>query len=329
MASVHLLSAAPSMESGPSEPHRDLDQMRSIAALDRIGAHRVVADPAAADLILFVETSTGAGPYFELVRRHPIYRAHRERCYLFSSTDRLVPFLPGVFASIERRWYWPAWTRAGHYLGVRERPGLRYEPDAPVELLFSFVGATANHPVRRRVAALRHPEAFILDVGAEAESVARGVRPALDDAERTARFVRSIRESAFVLCPRGGGTSTFRLFEAMMLGRAPVVISDRLVLPRGPRWEDFSLRVAEKDVGRIPALLEARRADAAAMGETARREWLEWFSPEVGFHRTVELCLELAAAAPARRGARRYVPYLQMLRPYHAARRLRWAVRRG
>ncbi len=105
-----------------------------------------------------------------------------------------------------------------------------------------------------------------------------------------------------------------------MLGRAPVIVSDQWVPPDGPNWGAFSVRVAEAGVEGIPALLEARRSEATAMGEAAREAWLTWFSPAAGFHRTVEWCLDLASDAPERSGARGYAPNLQMLRPYHAAR---------
>jgi hypothetical protein len=315
-----LLSAAPA---GREKGDLDLRQMRESAARDRFGEHSVVAAADGAELILFVETSDAAGPYFEDTLRHPVYREHRERSYLFCSTDRFVPMLPGVFASVERRWYWPSWTRAGHYLGVAEREGLRFEPDAKPGLLFSFLGSSSTHPVRARVLGLRHLEALLFDATVEEGEVARGERSAPDAAERTERYAGSLRDSAFVLCPRGGGTSSFRLFEAMMMGRAPVIVSDETVLPEGPRWEEFSVRVAEDRVDEIPALLEARRTEAAEMGAAARRAWLDWFSPEVGFHRTVERCLELAARSSSRRGLRRYSPFLQLARPYHAARFVR------
>jgi hypothetical protein len=324
LASVHLLSAAPA---DPAEPKAllDLEQMRASARVDRFGEHTLADDPDAADLILFVETSTAAGAYFEAVRRHPVHREFAPKCYLFSSTDRIVPFLPGVYASVERRWYWPAWTRSGHYLGVAERDDLRYEGGVERSLLFSFVGSSATHPVRQRVAALRHPDALLIDGSAEALAVARGELQAPSPEEFTGRFARSLRDASFVLCPRGGGTSSFRLFEAMMLGRAPVVISDQWVPPAGPDWPAFSLRVKEDEVERIPALLESRAGDAVAMGEAAREAWLEWFSPAVGFHRTVESCLDLARRVSDRAGVRGYEPYLQMLRPYNAGR---WAKRR-
>ena len=104
------------------------------------------------------------------------------------------------------------------------------------------------------------------------------------------RYAETLCRSKFVLCPRGLGTATFRLFEAMQAGRAPVIVSDGWVPPEGPRWEEFSLRVRERDVRQIPALLEARESEHARMGALARRAWEEFFAPEVRFARLGELC---------------------------------------
>ena len=320
MASVHLLSASGSGSQPDAIGSHDLGHMQAAAAADRFGVHHVVADPAAADLILFVETHYAAGHYFQGVRNHPVYREFKSKSYLFSSADKVIPFLPGVFASIESRWYRAPWTRSGHYVDVKERDALRYEqPPAPSHL-FSFVGASDNHPLRERVLGLAHPGALLIDASAESAAVERRERSPELQAEWREGFARSIRESAFVLCPRGGGTSTRRIFETMMLGRVPVIVSDQWVAPAGPAWPSFSLRVPERRAESIPALLEARAGEAEAMGARARAEWLEWFSEAASFHRTVGWCLDLARFERRRRGVRRYRPHLQLLRPYHAAR---------
>jgi hypothetical protein len=306
LARVHLLSAAPDDPARHPNAFLDLEQMRSSAEADRFGVHRVTEDPAAADLILFVETEGGGGDYFHLVRRHPVYRRFRDLSYVFAAEDTVVPLIPGIFTSIEQRWCWEAWARSGFYLGVRERGELRYVPEAIPTVLFSFVGAGSAHPVRERILALPPDDALLIDSRVENLTIAE--------------YAGAVRDSAFVLCPRGGGTSTFRLFEAMMLGRVPVIVSDQWVPPEGPQWDRFSVRVPEADVESMPALLAERRDEATSMGAEARREWLEWFAPDAAFHRTVEWCLELADLAPKRRGIRRLTPYLQMLRPYHAAR---------
>ena len=315
MASVHLLSAARGGPGHDPKAHLDLEQMRTAAAADRFGEHSVVDDPEAADVVLFVETSVAAGPYFEAVRRSRVYREQRLKSYLFSSTDRIVPFLPGVYASVERRWFWPSWTRPGFYLGVREREGLRHEPGSRPRLLYSFVGDAAASPVRAAIMRLEHPDGVVADTGEGS-----GERGPVPPDAYLERFASSIAESAFVLCPRGRGAATFRLFETMMLGRVPVVLSDAWVPPQGPDWESFSIRVAERDVERVPSLLEGRAGEAGAMGEAARAAWLAWFSEQASFHRTVDWCLDLGRRSRAREGIRRYAPFAQMLRPYHAAR---------
>jgi hypothetical protein len=320
VSNVHILCAAAPTDGGFAKGYLDAEQMLASARADRFGLHTVVDDPAAADLVLFVETSWTSGYYFQSVRRHPVYRAFKPKCYLFSATDKAVPFLPGVYASIERRWYWPSWTRAGFFPGVKEGDSLRYEAGCPPSYLFSFVGAANAHRVRRRIMALDQRDALLVDTHAEAAEAKQSKlsRPGFDEHRRS--YARSITDSFFVLCPRGGGASTFRLFETMMLGRVPVIVSDQWVPPVGPDWSSFSLRVRERDVGLIPALLEKRVDDAAVMGEKARQAWLGWFSESSAFHRTVEWCCELQVAAGARAGSRAYAPYLQMLRPYHAAR---------
>ena len=45
----------------------------------------------------------------------------------------------------------------------------------------------------------------------------------------------------------------------MKSGRAPAIVSDDWEPPAGPDWESFSVRIAERDIERVPEILEARR----------------------------------------------------------------------
>jgi hypothetical protein len=107
------------------------------------------------------------------------------------------------------------------------------------------------------------------------------------------RYVDAGRRSQFILCPRGVAPSSIRLFETMCMGRVPVILADEWVPPQGPRWKNFSIQIPERDARSVPRILEEREADAFEMGLAARNEWEEYFSPEVAFHRVVELCLEI------------------------------------
>jgi hypothetical protein len=295
--------------------------MRAAAASDRFGVHELSDDPDEADLVLFVETSTCAGPYFESVRANPVYREHRRKCYVYCATDLIVPLVPGVFPSIARENYLAAWTRAGGYIGIQEGDRLRFEPGGRPSHLFSFVGSSATHRVRSEILQLSHPDALIVNTDEAPGASATSAAP-------DTRYRDALLDSAFVLCPRGGGPSTFRLMETMMMGRAPVIISDAWCAPSGPNWDQFSVRVAERDVQRIPQLLEGLRSRASEMGSGARTAWLEWFGPETQFQRTVDWTLELDERAAERGRWHRLLPLSKAARPFHLLRWAKYRVRR-
>lgn len=323
MARVHLLSAArPGDRYWDSRADWDLNAMREAAAAGRFGIHSLVEDPGEADVVLFVETSTCAGPYFESVRANPTYREHRRKCYVYCATDLVLPLVPGVFPSIASRNYLDAWTRAGGYIGIRESEQLRFDPESRPSRLFSFVGSSATHRVRSEVLRLSHPDALIVNTDAAPGASATSAAP-------DTRYRETVLDSAFVLCPRGGGPSTFRLMETMMMGRAPVIISDAWCAPTGPNWDQFSVRVAERDVQQIPELLADLRSRSTEMGSNARRAWLDWFGPETQFHRTVDWVLELDGQAAAREGWHRLLPMSKAARPFHLLRWAKYRVRRS
>lgn len=68
------------------------------------------------------------------------------------------------------------------------------------------------------------------------------------DASDYMGFIDCALRSKFLLCPRGYGLNSFRIYEAFQLGCVPVIISDNRFLPWEEEldWESFS--VLTKDV---------------------------------------------------------------------------------
>ena len=320
MARVLLLSAAPG---------RDADYNRgAFVRLERsaqegvLRDHSLTNDPEAADLILFAELK-GAGPYFERVRRHPLVRNFREKCFLFCPNPFVIPFLPGVYTSIEKRWS-SRRTRPGFYLGVSENEFLEFTPprkDLPY--LYSFVGSINNAPIRRRLPQLRHPRSFFQDTTADYAQVLSGTLGKDELRKFWRRYAETMQASKFVLCPRGLSVSSVRLFDAMRIGRVPVILSDDWIEPIGPAWERFSIRIPEREFECIPEVLEKCEDRAVAMGELARKEWEEWFSQDVCFHRVIDWCLQIKSARRIPERWAGLIPYLQYARPFHFRHRLR------
>jgi hypothetical protein len=327
VASVLLECTAEVTQDRPYS-REDFRRIQVAADRDRFRVHTRTDDPAKADIILFV----GAGEDdFLDVRRHPYVRQYRDRCFLFDSGDRIIPFLPGVYAGIERDWFSRQRVRSGFYLRVFENSAIVFDPARyDTDHLFSFAGAAANAPVRRRLLGLRHPRGVVVNT----DELARRWPhlPAEEQRRRQDFYGKLTMRSKFVLCPRGRGVSSWRLFETMKAGRVPVIVSDQWVLPDGPDWPSFSMRVSERSVAAIPELLEQWEPHARNMGLRARQAFDDWFGEETCFHRIVDSCLDIQKRRVVSETWAHWPVLLQYFRPFpfrhYLLRRLRAALKR-
>jgi hypothetical protein len=326
MARVLLLSATPEDDQTDFNL-APLQEALRCAELDRFHIHSVVANPDTADLIIFVEFY-GAGWYFARVRRHPLVKRHREKCFLFSANPLVIPLLPGVYTGVEKSWA-TSRTRPGFYLGRPLNEFTTYTaPAHDLPYLFSFMGSVRNAAVRAQLATLRHPRSFFQNTTDDFDRVLNRTIDRQERLDYHRRYAELTKATKFVLCPRGVSASSVRLFETMRMGRVPVILSDGWVAPIGPRWNEFSLRVQERNFARVPALLEKLEPEAVKMGRLARTEWERWFSEEVLFHHLVELCLDIRAKRKLPESWSRWAAYLQFLEPFHFRRVLGTIYRR-
>jgi hypothetical protein len=250
------------------------------------GAYGIGEQAADADLIVFLESNGYKDWRFtDRLLAHACLRDFPARCFTLNYADTPVAFLPGVYASLPRAQHEALRTTAGGYHWGNPNPVLAEFEHAQVAptLLFSFRGAN-SHPLR---AALFARAGAWRKHGLVAH-VDRWFNHSPDEARA---YAAEIVSSRFALCPRGIGCATHRVFEVMRLGRAAVVIADQWVEPPGPDWSRCILRVPEARIDEIPALLEARAAEAAAMGRAAREAWERWFAPGVVLVRQLDaLC---------------------------------------
>jgi hypothetical protein len=224
------------------------------------------------------------------IREHPLTRHFSEKVMVFDERDRPWCAFPGVYASMPARDFDARYQRAWGYFPVP-----RMEASKSPDLLFSFIGSPSSRS-RKRLFSLRHPEAVVEQV--------RGFTfydPASIDFEnRRARFREILDRSRFVLCPRGRGTSSIRLYETLAAGRVPVIISDDWVPPRGPKWEGFSIRWPERRSDGLIELLEKRDGDWGEMSAAATAAHQEFFVSDVWFHHVMNLCQELQQSGSMR-----------------------------
>lgn len=263
------------------------EEIEALANRDRFGEHRLVADPGAADIVLFVDTHQHPSDWRQrALRRHPFVRNFPDRVFVYDERDTPRDSLPGVYVSMPLPAFDPQRHRAFAY--PRLITDVRDVGGTVPDLLFSFQGRRSGD-VRDLVLALDHPRSVVEDTtGLDFFDPAAGN---LDGARR--RYREIIGRSKFVLCPRGAGTSSLRIFEALACGRVPVILSDDWVAPQGIDWAACSVRMPERAVVSLPSRLEALESLWPEMSAAARETYADWFADEAWFHRVVEHCREL------------------------------------
>ena len=68
--------------------------------------------------------------------------------------------------------------------------------------------------------------------------------------EKLNNFLHVMSASKFSLCPRGYGTTSFRLYESFQLGTVPVYVSDDHALPWSDEldWEEFCVIIDDDHI---------------------------------------------------------------------------------
>jgi hypothetical protein len=290
---IYLASA------GVPESHSAIRAWQAAAAQDRIQHHVLVDDPDGADMVLFTEChQLGNDWRLSAIRDAPVTRRLRDKVYVYDQRDRPWCALPGAYVSMPARYFERRFQVASAYVPVRGA-GLaepQYRLTTP-DLLLSFVGSP-THPVREKLFGLQYP----CGVFARIDDFLFFDPASRDYVARQQFFLETLVRSKFVLCPRGHGTSSFRLYEAVAAGRVPVIIADDWVPPRGPSWDTFSVRWPENaPVEHLLERLEALEANWKEMGRHAFDAFSEWFSPSVIFDR---IASDLAALAAGRNESR-------------------------
>jgi hypothetical protein len=256
--------------------------------------HLLTANAAEADLILLLG-SFGRDPQDLL--NHPLYKKYTDRCAVYTEDDNYLPLAPGVYCSAHqdeharagRIFSYSYVSRNGRYKNsflaevASDTPRLR---TTEKRFLFTFQGGSTSL-LRKRLFNMKFDRTDVL-----IENTSKYYHwddSQADRMDRQRTYAETLAASHFVLCPRGAGMGTIRFFEVMAAGVAPVLMADDYQLPVGPQWDKFLLRIAEKDMARLPELLEARLASAAERGRLAREAYVEFFSIEKEFDQVVDL----------------------------------------
>lgn len=264
-----------------------------LSANDPLADTLLTNDPARADVIIFAENHPPHDPYFRSVLNTRLYKMYRDKCVLYHDADRSITPIPTLSPSIEAWQCNPKHKRVAHYVArLCENDTVNngaVDFSTQRKYLYNFIGAR-THRVRTAIFQMKHPaDTFLKDTtGRHAWQMTEDMKKAYE-----AEYFNVMQESYFVLAPRGVGPCTYRLFEALQLGRVPVIISDAWLKIPNMDWNKFSVTVPEAKISSIPAILDELKNDAAQMGKVARQHWEDHFSPKVSLRHLSAAAREL------------------------------------
>lgn len=271
-----------------------VDLMQSRA--EAFSAHELTDSPQNADLILLLG-SFGRDP--GLLLDHPSYQKFPEKCAVYTEDDNYLPLAPGVYCSAHddqsaragRVFSYTYVSRNGRYQNPylsewNKAKWSQVEASVAKRYLFTFQGGSTSL-LRKRLFNQRFNRADVFIQNTSNYYHWDDSQP--DRSDRQLVYAETLAASHFVLCPRGAGLGTIRMFEVMSAGIAPVLISDGYVLPPGPDWDKFMIRVPESKISSLAEILEPRIPEARERGQLAKEAFEQFFSMQHEFDSIVGL----------------------------------------
>src|SRR5439155_22282233 len=105
--------------------------------------------------------------------------------------------------------------------------------------------------------------------------------------EARREYVQNIVDSNYLLCVRGAGNFSYRLYETLSCGRIPLFVNSDCVLPFQSEinWKDYCVWVDEKDVDRVGEIVAAfhdslTNRQFLDLKRECRELWEDYLSPE-------------------------------------------------
>ena len=244
--------------------------------LESSSRHFRVNNPNTADAVLFLESNRFKSQHdFASFQKTELLQEFAYKSFALNYSDSPVAFLPGLYVCLPRQSYHPCWTRAIPYPWPSPNKELVTFKSQCVhpEYKLSFRGSL-SHPIRQKVLDVM---AIHNELG-PSHQIARWFNHTPDE---QLEYLQEIVDSYFVLCPRGIGTSSYRLYEVLSLGRVPIIISDDWVPPEGVDWNSCSIRIAEGRVEELPRIVEYYLNRWPEMSASAENVWHNCFRESV------------------------------------------------
>jgi hypothetical protein len=262
--------------------------LRDVIELAKYPIDNLIENPENADLILVPDPAFAYAHQWELLNRY------LDKCYAIGSNIIGSLVIPGLYNNAPTSMLQKKRFIGCSYIYSRDTHRNSFlefhNNEEKKQYLFSFVGSSASL-VRKRLLKINFNRDDVLIKCTNEYNHWVAHQHNREIMQKS--YVCTIKQSKFVLCPRGAGWGIIRVFEAMELGVAPIIISDKWLPPMGPNWKSFAIFVKQSDLNNLVEIVERHSCEYEERGHLARKAWEEYFSDTVVFTRCIEAIEEL------------------------------------
>ncbi len=258
-------------------PHADrksesfIDHWRNLHLQDKYGIHEVVTNAESATHVLVVGSQLArSDKWFDALS---LFRKFRDTIILVSNErDHPDPFFHGIYTSISKE---TNCRRSVPYSYLHNQHISEFVTAEP-KYLYSFMGRL-THRVRSDIFSIQDDRSLILNTtSVPSFDYSGSINETIKSHQQ--EMARVLSASKFVLCPRGVGPSSFRLYETLALGAVPVVLSDSWCPPRRVPWDSCCIRVKESEVSSLPDVLRQYESSWEELSARVRAVYADYLS---------------------------------------------------
>lgn len=232
-----------------------------------------VDSPDKADAIIMQEDSTTFKEfrYIDKMLNDPFVGKYYTKIYTINADDSATGLLRGLYTSMPYYRMNPMLHKAVPYYNYTNQLVFTDKTVIKPTYLAAWYGNTKSNDLRKRlVKALQ-------DNGHFSIKTSQSWYNHKEDEQKA--YVDLIKDSKFSLCPAGWAPASPRIYESMVLGRCPVIIADKINLPKGPHWSDFSLFFPEKkSLAELETFLLNNEHRYEELGANAKEAWDTFFA---------------------------------------------------
>lgn len=239
--------------------------------MSRSASFEVVHDPASADFCLFGNDDP------KHVRKSEAFIKYRDRCVSICERDDPTYFLPALYPSNYKTWLGRNRSVTIPYLlsAVSDpNPFIDdFSDKSERPYLYSFRGAATCWLRKRMLKRMTSQADTLIQDSSHYRHWDFDPSYVPSKSAHQEDYAGILAKSSFVLCPKGAGASSIRLFETMQASRVPVIIADNWVPLENVEFDKFAIVVPEREVNNIDKIVRSRAHDFSTLSMNARDTW--------------------------------------------------------